>query len=188
MIKVNLIPIKEKKKRKELFIIFCVIVICIFIGLVMIYIYGTRLSMVNDINNQIAEVQKESEGYQDKINEFKDLQSKEEQLKAFQKTVKSISEAQRKVIVAVDQLAVNLPDGIWFTSITQGRGNDSNKFVLDGYAFSQASLEKYCKILQRPGGLLSNATYDVKSISAAVGNNKQIQQFEISVKVPDQTT
>lgn len=186
MIKVNLIPIKEKKKRKELLVVFSGVAISIAVVLVLAYIYGTRLREADALNKQIADVQKESEGYQDKINEIKDLESKEASLEAFKKTIKGISETQRKIIVAMDQLALNLPEGIWFTSIVQGRGADFNKFTLQGYTFSQMALQKYCDDLRRPGGLLKDVTCDIKSMAAAVGTNKQIQQFEISAKVPDQ--
>src|SRR5258708_14341225 len=188
MIKINLVPAKEKKKRKEIIFALCAAIIFILAVLAMAYGYVARLNVANNLNQRIAKVQKESEGYKDKIAEVKDLKSKEDNLEGLKKTVKAISETQRKILVAVDQLALNLPDGIWFTKISQGTLKDANKFVLQGYSFSQVNLKNYLSNLQGPNGLLKNVACDIKNVSALVGTNKQIQQFEISVIVSDRSS
>lgn len=183
MIKINLVPVKEKKKRKEFLILFFVAVFFLVIALGMFWIYVQRIRVKSDLKREIGQIEEESKGYQEKINEIKDLENKEAGLEAFKKTIKGISGTQRNVIVGIDQLALALPAGVWLTSLSQGKGADSDKFVLAGYSFSQAGLRSYLETLQKPGGLLKDATLDVKNFSAAVGNNKQIQQFEITARV-----
>ncbi len=186
MIKINLVPVKEKKKRKEFLIGFFVVVAFAIIAMGMFWIYIQRVQVRSDLKIEISQIEEESKGYQDKINEVKDLQNKEASLEAFKKTIQSISETQRKIAVIFDQLALNLPKGIWFTKINQGLGGDTNKFVVAGYSFSPSVLKNYFSEIQKPGGLLKEPTLDLKSVTAAVGNNKQIQQFEITVKVAEQ--
>lgn len=185
MIKINLVPAKEKKKRKEFVVVFLMALVLLLVFLGMFWIYVGRVRVRSDLKAEIKQIEEESKGYQEKINEIKDLESKEASLETFKKTIKGIAETQRKVAVAIDQLALNLPDGIWFTNITQGKGADSNKFIVQGYAFTQSNLQIYFTSLQKPGGFLKDITFDIKSISAAVGNNRQIHQFEISAKVSD---
>ncbi len=187
MIKINLIPVKEKKKRKEFFLIFWVVVFFISVVLSLFYVYVKRLAVVNDLNKQIEEVQKESEGYQDKINEMKDLQAKKDSLDAIKKTIQGISEIQRKVLAAVDQAAANLPDGVWLTRLAQSSGNDANKFTLQGYATSMEQMKNYVSSLQQPGGLLKEVTFEEKNYSSSV-NGSMLYQFEISFRVKDQGT
>jgi hypothetical protein len=79
-----------------------------------------------------------------------------------------------------------LPTGIWYSGISQGKGADSNKFIVDGYAFSPYILKNYFSEIQKPGGLMKEPTLDLKNATAPVGNNKQVQQFEITIKVADQ--
>jgi Tfp pilus assembly protein PilN len=186
MIKINLVPVKEKKKRKEaLAILGAVMVLLIeFLGMTWYWIKLERVK--SDLNTQIEEVKKESDSYQDKINEMKDLEAKEASLETFKKMIKGISETQRKVIVAVDQLAMLLPDGVWLTNLIQGRGNDANKFTVAGFAFTKTALENYFEAVSKPSPLLKGATLNLKSISASAGKNPQIQQFEINVTVADQ--
>lgn len=187
MIKINLLPVKEKKKRKELFVFFCITIIFAVLALAMVWIYGKRLAVKNDLKKQIEQVKEESKSYEEKIAEIKELQNKETSLEVFKKTVKSITETQRKVIVAIDQLALTLPNGVWFTGMTQGKGADANKFTVQGYAFTRSNLQDYFNALRKPNKFLKEVTFDIKNVSAAVGNNKQIHQFEISAKVADPT-
>ncbi len=187
MIKINLVPVKEKKKRKEFFYIFWAVVFFISVGFSLFYIYVKKLAVVNDLNRQIEEVQKESAGYQDKINEIKDLQAKKDSLDAIKKTIQGISEIQRKVLAAVDQSAANLPDGVWLTRLAQSSGNDANKFTLQGYATSMEQMKSYVSNLQRPGGLLKEVTFDEKTYSTSASNTI-LYQFEISFRVLDQGT
>lgn len=184
MITINLVPVKERKKRKEILIIFSIASLFLVVVLIMAYIYAQRLSVANNLSKQIAEVEKESEGYQDKINEVKELENKQTSVDAYKKTIKSISETQREILVAVDQIALNLPEGIWLTSILQGSGND---FSIEGYSFSEEKVQNYALNLKRPTGLLKEVTIDEKNSMATVGKNK-IHQFQINFKVADQGT
>lgn len=187
MIKINLVPVKEKKKRKEFFIILWAVVFFVAVILSMAYIYIKRLAVVNDLNKQIEEVQKESEGYQDKINEIKDFQAKRDGLDAIKKTISGISEVQRKVLAAVDQTAVDLPDGVWLTNLAEGTGNDADKFTLQGYAVSLEKMQDYVLNLRKPGGLLKEVTFEDRNTSALVGT-MHLHQFEISFRVAAQGT
>jgi len=186
MIKINLLPVKEKKRRKEFMVGFVIVVVLILISLGMSWIYLQRVRMRSNLKNEISQIKEESKTYEDKINEIKELEAKEASLDGFKKTIKNIAEIQRKVIVAVDQLALLMPSGVWLTNLTQGKGADGNKFIVDGYAYSMIDLNNYFNSIQRPGAYLKDATIDLKNASVPYGNNKQIQQFQITAKVMDQ--
>ena len=82
---------------------------------------------------------------------------------------------------------LNLPEGVWLTSILQGSGKDVNKFSIQGYSFSEENIQNYVSNLLRPTGLLTEITVDGKSSMATVGKNN-IHQFLINFKVIDQGT
>ena len=188
MIKINLIPIKEKKKQQEFVVIVGVALFFVAVAMGMFLLYMQKRTVVNDLNRQIEEVKKESESYQDKINEIKDLQNKRDSLDAIKKTIQGISEIQRKVLAGVDQVAENIPDGIWITRIEQGRGNDSNKFIIQGLSVSGEVIDKYFSNLQRPGSLLKEVNFDEKNIAITYNTKFQLHQFEISFRVMDAGT
>lgn len=188
MITINLIPIKEKKRRKNLMIGFgvaaCISIVLMGMGW---YLWG-KIRTVRALEEEIKRVEEESKAYEDKIKEVKDLQAKEARLDSLKKTMAGIAETQRKMAVAVDQFALKLPDGVWLTALTQGDGADTNKFTVTGYAFTQAGLEAYYDGIRKPGGYLKDASLVIRNIAASVGQNRQIYQFEISARVKDPGT
>jgi Tfp pilus assembly protein PilN len=186
MIKVNLLPVTEKKKRKQLIVIVFGVFVAVILLAILGWIYVGRLQVEKDLADQIKRVDQESQGYSDKIAEIKDLESKEASLDGFRKTLTGIYAVQKNVLFAFDQIASNLPNDIWITKVTQGQKPDENKFIIDGYSFSNLSLQAYLNVLQKPGSGFSETVLDIKSISASVGNNKQIQQFEITTRAVPQ--
>ncbi len=185
MIRINLIPVKEKKKRQEFFLIACVMAGLFLLVLMMAWIYGLRLGVKTDLKNKIQQVDEESKSYSEKINEIKDLQAKETSLEGIKKTLKTITDSQRKAICALDVIASKIPDGVWLTGITQGKDKDNGTFTLQGYSFSGASLEEFYNSFQKPGSIFTASTLNLMSVSAAVGNNKSIHQFQIITKLVD---
>jgi Tfp pilus assembly protein PilN len=186
VIKINLVPVKEKKKRQEFLIILGGMAGLVLVVLVLVYIYLLKVGVANDLTKQIEDVRKESESYQDKINEVKDLEGKEGNLTVVKKTIQSISETQRKVLVAVDQIALNMPNGVWISAITQGMGNDSNKFTVKGFSFTDQGYRDFWRNFQKSIGFVKEVTFDEDNPLAAVGANKRIRQFTIVFKVVDQ--
>ena len=112
----------------------------------------------------------------------------EGQLESLKKTMAGLSESQRKMAVAVDQFALELPEGVWLTSLTQGAGSDANKFTVTGLAFTQPDLETYYVGIRKPGGYLKEANLVVRNIAVSSGQNSQIYEFEISARIKDEGT
>lgn len=185
MIRINLIPVKEKKKQQEFFIIACAMAGLVVLVLLMAWTYSLRLGVKTDLKNKIQQVDEESKSYSEKINEIKDLQAKEASLEGIRKTLKTITDSQRKAICALDVIASKIPDGVWLTGITQGKDKDNGTFTLQGYSFSSASLEEFYNSFQKPGSIFSSSTLNLMSVSAAVGLNRAVHQFQIITKLTD---
>jgi Tfp pilus assembly protein PilN len=184
MIKINLVPVKEKKKQKEIFIVICSVGVVAIMVLGMLWFYMKKVQVRSNLNDEIHQVDEESKSYQEKINEIKDLESKEANLEAFKRTIKGISETQRKVIVALDRLAIGMTEGVWLVTITQARDNP-NKFTMAGFAFSQSNLQNFFSGLQKQTNFLKDVTLTLKSNSAQVGTNQRILSFDMNITVQD---
>ncbi len=181
MIRINLIPVKEKKKRRELFIVFCVVIVLVLIAFGMAWVYGSRMSEKNNLNKKIKQVEDESKEYEEKINEEKDLEAKEASLETFKKTVKGVTDTQRKVLVAMDQLALNLPEGVWLTKVSQGRDKDSDLYTVEGYSYSAHDLQIYLNSLRKPGGMFKDVQLITTDNILSLAGNK----FKITTRVMD---
>jgi Tfp pilus assembly protein PilN len=185
MIRINLIPVKEKKKRQELLIIVGVMGFLFLLIMGMVWVYWLHLEVKTDLKNKIQQVDEESKSYEEKIKEIKDLESKEASLDGIRKTLKTITDSQRKAISALDLIAAKLPEGVWLTAITQGKDKDDNSFTLQGYAFSNASLEDFFAALQKPGSSFKESTLNLLSINAVAGLNSSVHQFQIITRLAD---
>src|SRR5258708_36424055 len=91
MIKINLVPVKEKKKRKEFLIGFFLVVAFANIAMGMFWIYIQRVQVRSDLKKKIRQIEEESKGEQDKNKKMKELQKKEANIEAFKKTIKNNS-------------------------------------------------------------------------------------------------
>ncbi len=193
MIKINLVPLKEKKKQQEYVFVLLGAVIAIVLATGMFWIYIQKIQTKRDLNVRIKKVEDESKGYEEKIAEITAFQDTEKRLDAANKNINDVQLVQKKVVFILDQLAKNLPDGVWLTSITQNGKKDADSFVADGCAFSLNDVNEYFDSLVKTQGLSKDATLEIKSVAGAVqasgnstvGKNKQIIQFEIITKTVD---
>lgn len=187
MIKINLVPVKEKKKRQEFLALFGVVLFFIAFVAALLVFYAKRRAVANDLKNQITEVQKQIDSHDKESKEVDAFNAQKASLDAVKKTISGITETQRKVLVGMDESALNMPDGVWLTRIEQGKGNDGSKFVLQGYAVSPDKMQEYLSNLQKPGNLLKDASIEVKSASVTLQSNPSVHlpQFEVHFTVAD---
>jgi Tfp pilus assembly protein PilN len=183
MIKINLIPVKEKKKRTELLAVFAIVGVGLLLSLALGGYYLQKRSVLKNLEVEIEKITEESKAYEEKIREIKELEAKEASLNSFRTTIRNISEVQRKVVVAVDDFANHLPDGVWVTNLTQRAGAESARFSIQGFSFTLRGMETYLEALQKPGGTMGDVNMEIRNVSASVGGNRQIHQFEISAKI-----
>jgi type IV pilus assembly protein PilN len=193
MIKINLVPLKEKKKQQEYIFVLLGAVIAIVLATGMFWIYIQKIQTKRDLNVQIKKVEDESKAYEEKIAEITAFQDTEQRLDAANKNINDVQLVQKKVVFVLDQLAKNLPDGVWLTSITQSGKKDADSFVADGYAFTLNDVKEYFDGLVKTQGLSKDATLEIKSetgtaqasSNSTVIKNKLIIQFEIITKAVD---
>ena len=183
MIKINLVPLKEKKKQQEYIFILAGVAIAVVLASGMFWVYIQKIQAKRDLNIQIKKVEDESKSYEEKIAEVNAFEETQKRLDAANKNIKDVQTVQKKVVFVLDQLAINLPNGVWLTAVTQQ--NDAGSFLVAGCAFSLSSVKEYYNTLIKTEGLSKDASLEIKNISAAIGNNKQIIQFEIVTKALD---
>jgi Tfp pilus assembly protein PilN len=184
MIKINLVPLKEKKRQQEYVFLLIGAVIAIVLASGMFWFYIQKVQTKRDLNVRIKKVEDESKGYEEKIAEVTAFEDTEVKLEAANKNIKDVQTAQKRVLFVLDQAALNLPDGIWLTAFNQSE-KDLTAFVIDGYSFSLGALKEYYDTLSKIQGLSKDATLEIKNMMTSVANNRQIIQFEITTKATD---
>src|SRR4030043_1999778 len=140
MIKVNLIPVKRKKKSKPVptFII-TMVVMTIVVSIAMAYLvffFNSRLSakkaLVADNEKKIAELKEK----------IKAVENFEQLNKTFQQKndiIEQLSKSRSVPVKLLDEISNLLPNGIWFQTMTMFGDNVS----IDGYGFTNTDIVSY---------------------------------------------
>jgi len=140
MIKVNLIPVKRKKKAKPLptFIITMVIV-TIGVSIVMAYLFFFFNSRLFVKKAQFAANEKMVAELKEKI---KAVENFEQLNKTFQQRndiIEQLSKSRSVPVKLLDEISNLLPNGIWFQTMTVSGDNVS----IDGYGFTNTDIVSY---------------------------------------------
>ena len=140
MIKVNLIPVKRKKKAKPLptFIITMVIV-TIGVSIVMAYLFFFFNSRLSVKKAQFAANEKMVAELKEKI---KAVENFEQLNKTFQQRndiIEQLSKSRSVPVKLLDEISNLLPNGIWFQTMTVSGDNVS----IDGYGFTNTDIVSY---------------------------------------------
>jgi Tfp pilus assembly protein PilN len=184
MIKINLLPVKEAKRRKQVILVVYFGALATVVLLLMGWFWYLQVRTVHDLNARIAKVDEESKGYEEKIKEVKDLQLKEKSLESYRGVIKSIYDEQKKVLGAIDQLAMTLPAEVWLTAIEQGRGDHEDELIVTGSSLKHSAVQEYVAGMTKPGGFLKDPLVDDLLINQVVtGTSTKVYKFVIKVKM-----
>ncbi len=184
MIKINLLPVKETKRRKQMILFVYAGLLLAAVFAVMGWFWWVQYQKVDDLKAQIAKVDEESKGYAEKIKEVKDLQVKEASLETYRGIITSVYDLQKKTLSALDQLAMDLGEDMRLISIDQGTAAAADVLTVKGSSLNQAAIQEYVARLRRPGGALSEPTIaDLLANQSAPGMSGRVYTFTIKVKM-----
>lgn len=140
MIKVNLLPVKRKKKPKPIpaFVV-TMIVVTISVGILMAYLvffFNSRLEakkvQFKDNEKKIAEIKEK----------IKAVENFEQVNKLFQQRTSIIEQLRKNQSIPVkllDEISKLLPNGVWLQTMTMSGEN----ITMDGYAFANSDVVSY---------------------------------------------
>lgn len=178
MIKINLLPVKEKKRRQQILIILYISLVLLVVAAVLGWVLTLKFRERSVVKDEIARIDEESAGYQEKIREIKELEASQSKLAEFQKIAQAIGNDQKKLLGSLDLLAEQMPADVWLSDLAQGKDKDENLLTIRGYSFSLTALETYVKNLGRPSAFLTDPVLTIQNAGAARGQNR-VYQFEI---------
>jgi type IV pilus assembly protein PilN len=140
MIKVNLLPVKRRKKPKPIpaFVV-TMIVVTISVGIIMAYLvffFNSRLEakkvQYKDNEKKIAEIKEK----------IKAVENFEQVNKLFQQRTSIIEQLRKNQSIPVkllDEISKLLPNGVWLQTMTMSGEN----ITIDGYAFANSDVVSY---------------------------------------------
>jgi type IV pilus assembly protein PilN len=140
MIKVNLIPVKRKKKPKPVpsFLIGTVVV-TVVVGIVMAYLvlfFSSRLSMKKA---QFTANEKKIAELKEKIKAVQNFEQLNKTYKQRSDIIEQLSKNKSVPVRLLDELSNLLPTGIWLQSMTLS----GESIKIDGYGFTNSDIVSF---------------------------------------------
>lgn len=175
MIRINLLPHREMKRaaQQRSFIIAAAAMVGLGVGIVFL-VHGILASRVENQLARNAFLDREIASLDKQIEEIRRLRDQTQQLLARKQVVESLQSNRAEVVQLFDQIARQLPDGVYLRNLKQTGG----KVNIIGYAQSNARVSTLMRNLES-SPWLSNST--LVEIKAATVNNQRLNEFNMNV-------
>lgn len=177
MIRINLLPhreLKRKARRQQFFILTGVV--CV-VGLLTIWviniIIGEKIEFQNDRNQFL---QKHISILDQQIAEIREIKTQTRELLARKGIVESLQVNRSEVVHLLNQLARQLPEGVYLKSIKQ----DGGIVNLVGYAQSNAWVSTLMRNLESSPWLESPSLIEIKAVTK---DNVRQNEFNLNVRL-----
>jgi type IV pilus assembly protein PilN len=182
MIKINLLPHREAKRKQKKAAFLALLAASAVVGCAVVLVVGaynaTRISIQNERNRVIKLANIELDG---KIKQIATLKQEIESLKARQQAVEDLQGDRNQPVFLMDELVKQTPTGVYLKSFKQ----EGQKVAMNGFAQSQ---ERVAELLRN---LASNSPWlerpdlgEVKSVALAqIKNGRKVVEFNLSATI-----
>ena len=177
MIRVNLLPHRELKRKaqQQQFFIMLGVVVAIGAGIW----FGVHAYLEDQFNNQVSRnkyLQSEIEKLDKQIAEIQKLKDQTAALLARKRVVETLQATRSEVVHLLDQLVRQLPDGVYLKSIKQ----TGSRVTINGLTQSQARVSTLMRNLESSPHLEKPGLVEIK---AGQASNQRINEFVMNIEI-----
>ncbi len=182
MLKINLLPIRQLKKRAKArnqilaaLVIFCgVLVLLAFVGML-------QAARVSSLNEEIQAREKEKKSFDKVVQELAELEAKRIELNEKIRIINQLKTDSYLTVHVLDEVA-NLIDNnrMWLTSLTQNQGQLS----LSGYALDNETIAQFMDELKFKSPYVNNVSLSNSSLGTVSGKDLKSFTLVCSVSSP----
>ncbi len=177
MIRINLLPVKRRKKAQPLppFVIHSAIILGVTILVLGIYTFNLS-GKISDLKNDEAAKEQKLAELKEQLKEVEHYERDNASYKEKNQIIEQLKRNQKAPLRLLDEVSTWLPKGVWLTSLTDKGG----AIDISGYAFTNSELVSYVQNLKGSKYLAGVALLESKQ--AKVGN-VSIYQFKLTLRV-----
>ena len=133
MIKVNLLPVKRRKKAKPLpSFLLATVIVTLATCAVMFYLYFFFSSRLSEKKAQFAANEKKIAELKEKIKAVEDFEKRNKMFKERNDIIEQLSKNKSLPVKVLDEIGSLLPTGVWFRSMNVSGGSIN----IEGYGFT----------------------------------------------------
>jgi len=177
MIKINLLPVKYKKRDYRSYGIF--IQTALILGLTILILGALSIHLagkVSDMKDEKAAKEKRLAELDVLIKEVKNYEKDNKSCKEKNSIIEQLKNNQRGPVRLLDEISLHLPSGVWLTTLIEKEG----LININGYAFTNSDLVNYVQNLKS-----SNYLSDVTLLESrqTTLESTSLYQFKLTLKV-----
>lgn len=133
MIRINLLPFREARRRAELrdqlglvvLAVVCAVGLC-----VMLQVWSS--TRIRTAKNEVKRIEQKLAEYEPEMNQLREFEAKKAEVQRKLGVIRGLERSRTGPVRALDELATNTPDRVWLTSLTaRGSTMDLGGFSLD---------------------------------------------------------
>ena len=177
MIRVNLLPHREIRRKRQQRQYFIMLGTVVGIGVAVALLVHTSLNATfEDQQKRNAYLQSEIVKLDKEIEDIKKLKEMTASLLARKRVVETLQTNRSEVVHLLDELARELPDGVYLKTVKQG----GNRVVITGYTQSQARVSTLMRNLDASPYLENSNLVEIKAVQLG---NSRINEFTLAVNI-----
>lgn len=141
MIRINLLPVKKRKKKAKPLPSFIVPLISItsLTLIILAYFFFHYSSNLNSARAQFKSNDQKIAELKNKIREVENFEKVNKDYEEKNKLIEQLRKNQNLPVMMLDEISRNLPNGVWISSMTVSGSN----IAIDGYAFTNSDVVAY---------------------------------------------
>jgi type IV pilus assembly protein PilN len=136
MIKINLIPVKRKKKPKP---------VPLFLGVMALLLVKSIGAEIKSLENQKQTNAKKLKELQQKVKEVKNFESLNAQVSQRKEIIEQLTKNQSLPVRLLDEMSMSLTDGVWISSLSIS----GKQIRLSGTGFKNTDIVSFVQSLKR---------------------------------------
>jgi type IV pilus assembly protein PilN len=177
MIRVNLLPHREirRKQQQQQFFIMLGVVVAIGVG-IWFAVHAYLDDQFDNQKNRNKYLQSEIDKLDKQIAEIQKLKDQTAALLARKRVVETLQGTRSEVVYLLDQLVRQLPDGVYLKAIKQ----TGTKVLITGYTQSQARVSTLMRNLESSPHLEQPSLVEIKA--AQVGTQR-LNEFTMNINI-----
>lgn len=181
MIKINLLPHREAKRKDLKNRFYSLLLLAALIAAVVIILVGVYFStQVSAQNERNALIKKENEVLDTKIKEVATLRQEIDALKARQQAVEDLQGDRNQPVYMMNELIKLSPEGLHLTLIKQ----DGQRISIKGYAQSHGMVQIFFDSLSSSPWMSKPEIIQNKAVILGVGRDaKRVIEFDLNVGI-----
>ena len=182
MIKINLLPHREEKRKQLVKDFYSLLLLAAIVGALIVVVNGAVNSRSIGVQNERVEfIKKENAKLDDKIKEIANLTQEIDALKARQQAVEDLQGDRNQPVFLLTEMVKQTPEGMFLRSLKQ----DGQHIILNGYAQSQERVAEFIRNLSSNSEWMSKPELnDIHTTGFGQGRDaKKVFDFTINVLI-----